>query len=283
MSEGFDLRRVLRQNLQMDELLGLGELPLAPGAIAELERPRSARPAVRPPAAPAVRAAARRASAAVTPSGEKKGPYQPPAGLEGSDRALHLQVIDADEVMGCTSCGLSASRTHTVFGQGNPEARLVFVGEGPGFDEDRTGLAFVGKAGQLLTQMIQAMGTDRDEVFICNIVKCRPPNNRDPAPEEVLACSPYLMRQLEIIQPEVIVALGAPAARTLLRSNDGIGRLRGRFHDFRLGGPLEGGEPIKLMPTYHPAYLLRTPADKAKAWSDLQQVMAVLGLKQPGR
>ena len=155
----------------------------------------------------------------------------------------------------------------------------MFVGEAPGFDEDRQGLAFVGRAGQLLTRMIQAMNLTRQEVFICNVLKCRPPDNRDPAPDEVSACSPYLMQQLEIIRPEVIVALGAPAARTLLRSNDGIGRLRGRFHDFYIDGPL-GGDPTPLMPTYHPAYLLRSPQQKAKSWADLQQVMAKLGLER---
>jgi DNA polymerase len=141
-------------------------------------------------------------------------------------------------------------------------------------------LAFVGRAGQLLTKMIEAMTLTRDEVFICNVLKCRPPENRDPAADEILACSPYLMRQLEIIRPEVIVALGAPAARTLLQTSDSIGRLRGRFHDFYIEGPL-AGNPTPLMPTYHPAYLLRSPQQKGKAWADLQAVMAKLGLERP--
>jgi DNA polymerase len=168
-----------------------------------------------------------------------------------------------------------------VFGQGSANAAVVFVGEAPGFEEDRQGLAFVGPAGQLLTRMIVAMTLTREEVFICNVLKCRPPNNRDPAPDEVAACSPYLMKQLEIIQPEVIVALGAPAARTLLGTKASIGQLRGRFHDFYLEGPL-GGSAIPLMPTYHPAYLLRSPNQKAKSWADLQVVMEKLGLKRPG-
>ncbi|MHC4610451.1 MAG: uracil-DNA glycosylase, partial [Planctomycetota bacterium] len=150
----------------------------------------------------------------------------------------------------------------------------------PGSEEDRQGLAFVGRAGQLLTKMIEAMTLTRDEVFICNVLKCRPPENRDPAADEILACSPYLMRQLEIIRPEVIVALGAPAARTLLQTSDSIGRLRGRFHDFYIEGPL-AGNPTPLMPTYHPAYLLRSPQQKGKAWADLQAVMAKLGLERP--
>jgi DNA polymerase len=127
------------------------------------------------------------------------------------------------------------------------------------------------------------MGLTRDDVFICNVLKCRPPNNRDPAADEIAACSPYLMEQLATIQPEVIVALGAPAARTLLQSTQGIGRLRGRFHDFHISGTPLVGDPIPLMPTYHPAYLLRSPGEKKKAWEDLQQVMQRLGLALPGR
>jgi DNA polymerase len=173
---------------------------------------------------------------------------------------------------------LHQGRTQTVFGQGHPSARLVFVGEAPGFEEDRTGLAFVGRAGQLLTNMIQAMSLTRDEVFICNVLKCRPPNNRDPAADEISACSPYLFEQLSIIQPEVIIALGSPAAKTLLNTGESIGRLRGRFHDFYLSGLPGVGAAVPLMPTYHPAYLLRNPADKAKTWDDLQKVMAKLGL-----
>lgn len=200
---------------------------------------------------------------------------------EVADKAGRLRVLDEKHVKGCTRCGLAKTRTQTVFGQGNPDARLVFVGEAPGFEEDRQGLAFVGKAGQLLTRMIGAMGLDRDDVFICNVLKCRPPENRDPAADEVLACSPYLREQLETISPEVIVALGAPAAKTLLATAQGIGRMRGRFHDYFLSGTAGVGESVPLMPTYHPAYLLRSPGEKGKAWADLQMVMDLLGLERP--
>jgi DNA polymerase len=157
----------------------------------------------------------------------------------------------------------------------------VFVGEAPGRDEDQQGLAFVGRAGQLLTKMIEAMGLTRDEVFICNILKCRPPNNRDPAPDEVSSCWPYLDEQLRTIRPEVIVTLGKPAVQTLLRTNEAIGRLRGVWHEYYTSGTPMVGEPTPLMPTYHPAYLLRNPNDKGKAWSDLKMVMAKLGLPIP--
>lgn len=193
-------------------------------------------------------------------------------------KAEQLRQLDEDEVRECTRCGLHESRTQTVFGQGNPAARLVFVGEAPGFQEDRDGLAFVGRAGKLLTDMIAAMGLRRDDVFICNVLKCRPPGNRDPLADEILACNTFLRRQLMIIQPEVLVALGAPAAKTLLATAQSIGKLRGRFHDYDLAGMGAAASTIPLMPTYHPAYLLRNPAEKRKVWEDLQKVMALLGL-----
>ncbi len=168
-----------------------------------------------------------------------------------------------------------------MFGQGSALPRVVFVGEAPGYEEDKQGLAFVGRAGQLLTRIISAMGMKREEVYICNVLKCRPPQNRDPSAEEILACSPYLRAQLEILQPEVLVALGAPAAKTLLNTADGIGRLRGRFHDYYLSGVTGEGPSIALMPTYHPAYLLRNPSEKVKAWDDMQLVMSRLGLTDP--
>ncbi|MBN2562145.1 MAG: uracil-DNA glycosylase [Phycisphaerae bacterium] len=192
--------------------------------------------------------------------------------------------MDADEVKPCTRCGLATTRTKTVFGQGSPTARIVFVGEAPGHDEDVSGEAFVGRAGRLLTDMIQkGMGLRREDVYICNVLKCRPPNNRTPALDEIAACKDYLYRQLEIIHPEVIIALGAPAAQTLLGTRDGIGRLRGHFHDFYPGGSALMGDAIPLMPTYHPAYLLRSPGEKAKAWVDLKTVMARLGIPIPTR
>jgi len=199
------------------------------------------------------------------------------------ERAERLRVLDETHVKGCTRCGLCKTRTQTVFGQGDPAARLVFVGEAPGHEEDKQGLAFVGRAGQLLTRMIAAMGLTREEVFICNVLKCRPPENRDPQADEILACGPFLREQLSIISPEVFVALGAPAAKTLLNTVETIGRLRGRYHDYYLSGVTGEGPSIPLMPTYHPAYLLRNPAMKGKAWEDLKMVMERLGLTPPGR
>ena len=174
------------------------------------------------------------------------------------------------EIGDCTRCRLSGHRTNLVFGVGNPRARLVFVGEAPGRDEDVQGEPFVGRAGQLLTEIItKGMRLRREDVYICNVIKCRPPDNRNPEPDEVATCEPFLLRQVQLIGPEVIVALGKFAAQTLLRSKAPITKLRGRWHDFH---------GIKLMPTFHPAYLLRNPADKRLVWEDVQQVMAALGI-----
>jgi DNA polymerase len=194
-----------------------------------------------------------------------------------------LDALNDEYVRGCTKCVLHEKRTKTVFGQGNPRPDLVFVGEGPGADEDMQGLAFVGRAGQLLTRMIEAMTLKREDVYITNIVKCRPPNNRTPSDGETATCSPYLFRQLAILRPKVIVALGRPASQTLLATGAPIGRLRGQFHQFPPAA-LRRPElpPIKLMPTFHPAYLLRSPGEKGKAWSDLMQVMTYLGIPIPG-
>jgi uracil-DNA glycosylase len=164
----------------------------------------------------------------------------------------------------CKRCKLCSGRKNLVFGVGNPKARLVFVGEGPGAEEDNQGIPFVGAAGQLLTKMIAAMGYSRDEVYICNVVKCRPPGNRNPEPDEIEACQPFLEAQLEAIRPSVIIALGKFAAQTLLRTDTPITRLRGQWREY-VG--------IPLMPTFHPAYLLRNPAEKKSAWTDLQAVM----------
>lgn len=211
------------------------------------------------------------------------GPRMAPRSVDAAANAERLRVLDETQVKGCRKCGLCETRTQTVFGQGSPAARLVFVGEAPGFEEDKQGLAFVGPAGQLLTRMIAAMGLSRDDVFICNVVKCRPPENRTPHADEILACNPYLQEQLSIIRPEVIVALGAPATKTLLNTAESIGRLRGRFHEYAVDGVLGEGPTISVMPTYHPAYLLRSPEEKGKVWADLQMVMARLGLKPPQR
>jgi DNA polymerase len=196
----------------------------------------------------------------------------PVAPADSSDREAALAAL-REELGECTRCPLHAGRTKIVFGEGDPAARLVFVGEGPGRDEDLSGRPFVGAAGKLLDRIIAAIGLRREDVYICNVVKCRPPNNRDPAPDEAAICGPFMRRQLALIRPEVVVALGKPAARFLLGTEAPIGQLRGRFHE------LDG---IKLMPTYHPAYLLRNPAGKRPVWEDMKQVRDLLGLAPAG-
>jgi DNA polymerase len=201
--------------------------------------------------------------------------------LSPEEKAAALAEMDETEVKGCTKCALCKGRTNTVFGEVNADADLVFVGEGPGADEDASGRPFVGRAGELLTKMIIAMGLSRDDVFICNMVKCRPPGNRAPAPEEVQACWDYLIRQLQTIQPKVIVTLGNPATQNLLQTRTGITKLRGQFQQLPdIGAGLAG---IAVMPTFHPAYVLRqyTPDNRRKVWSDLQQVMGALGMAAP--
>jgi uracil-DNA glycosylase len=179
-----------------------------------------------------------------------------------------------EDIGDCTRCKLHKGRTKIVFGTGNPNADLMFVGEGPGRDEDLSGEPFVGRAGKLLTDMIKAMGLERADVYIANVVKCRPPENRLPEKDEIATCSPFLMRQIDAIKPKVICTLGSCSAQTLLQTAQGISKLRGEWFDFR---------GTKLMPTYHPAYLLRNPAAKPEVWKDLQKVMAVLGLQPKKR
>lgn len=202
--------------------------------------------------------------------------------LSREEAVAALAALDQSHVRKCEKCPLHRGRKQTVFGTGNPRPDLVFVGEGPGADEDEQGLPFVGRAGQLLTAMIAAMTLTREQVFICNVVKCRPPGNRTPTDDEMAACLPYLVRQLAILRPKVIVTLGRPASQTLLGSTTAIGQLRGRWHDFPT--PALAGLSLsqcRLMPTFHPAYLLRSPGEKGKSWSDLKEVMSVLGLKPP--
>jgi DNA polymerase len=170
----------------------------------------------------------------------------------------------SQEMVNCQLCQLSKTRHNIVFGEGNPNAQIVFVGEAPGADEDQQGLPFVGKAGQLLTKIIEAMGIKRKDVYICNILKCRPPENRNPLPEEITFCEPFLKKQLQAISPKVICALGAVAAKALLKTDVTISLLRGRFHTYN---------GMKLMPTYHPAYLLRNPSAKKQVWEDVQMIM----------
>jgi DNA polymerase len=207
-------------------------------------------------------------------------PSKPEYGV--ADPAKALKIIRED-LGDCTRCRLhKQGRKQIVFGVGNPKTELMFIGEAPGADEDQQGEPFVGRAGQLLNNMIKAMGLEREQVYIANIIKCRPPNNRTPERDECETCSPFLMRQIAVIKPKVIVALGAVAAKSLLAINDSMSNLRGRWYDFRPAGA-RSNDPAwtsaKLAVTYHPAFLLRDPRQKKEAWKDLQMVMKELGLK----
>jgi DNA polymerase len=184
-------------------------------------------------------------------------------------RAEWLKILRND-IGDCTRCRLSKARKTVVFGDGNPRARLMFIGEGPGKEEDIQGKPFVGDAGQLLTRLIERMGFKREDVYIANIVKCRPPSNRDPKDDEIAACLPILKKQIRMISPEVIMTLGRIAAQALLEINTPISRLRGKFIEY---------EGIYIMPTFHPAYLLRNPKDKILVWADAQKVLSKLGVE----
>ena len=209
----------------------------------------------------------------ISPRKAFNAPPEVTAAVPAADRASALQLIRED-IGDCTRCALHKGRNKIVFGDGSPTARLMFVGEGPGADEDAQGIPFVGKAGQLLNNMIAAMGLKREEVYIANVVKCRPPGNRTPEPDEGNTCSPFLFRQIDVIRPQVIVALGATAATYLLGQRQPLAGLRGRVHAFR---------GSQLIITYHPAYLLRDPRQKKEAWADLQLAMRELGLKPPAK
>jgi uracil-DNA glycosylase len=222
-----------------------------------------ARPVAAPPAAPPKGGLEQRSMFAPDPPPKAPAPG-PPRTLE----EVRAELGD------CKRCKLCSGRTNIVFGVGNPKAELVFVGEGPGADEDAQGIPFVGKAGQLLTKMIEAMGFTRDEVYICNVVKCRPPGNRNPEPDEIDACEPFLKAQLDAIRPKAIVTLGKFASQTLLRDSTPITRLRGMWRTY---------QGVPLMPTFHPAYLLRSPGEKKLAWADLKQVMKMFGKEPPQR
>jgi DNA polymerase len=191
--------------------------------------------------------------------------------LPTADKVARLAAMETKEVRCCTQCRLCEKRTKTVFGEGDADAKIMFIGEGPGENEDLQGRPFVGRAGELLNKMIIGMGLKREQVYICNIVKCRPPGNREPAPDEVATCTPFLERQIEIIRPRVIVTLGRPAVQHMLQQKISITRLRGQWQTWR---------GIRLMPTFHPAYILRnyTPETRKAVWSDLQQVMQEIGL-----
>ena len=189
------------------------------------------------------------------------------AGLRVPVRVETLELLRETQIGDCQRCKLCKTRKKIVFGSGNPQANLVFVGEAPGADEDEQGQPFVGRAGKLLTKMIEAMGLSRDQVYICNVIKCRPPDNRNPEPEEINSCEPFLKKQLALIKPQVIVALGRYACQSLLKTEGSLSAFRGQWREY---------EGIDLMPTFHPAYLLRSPSKKKEAWEDLQKVMSKL-------
>lgn len=263
---------------------GAEELPTDPEALRRFDRVtanasvQERRPAQAPAPAPApapaqvqAPAPARAPAPAQAPAPAPARAPLPTAPLDDAAKRVRLQQLEQVAAT-CNRCGLHAGRTNPVFARGNPGAELMFVGEGPGADEDAQGLPFVGKAGQLLDKMIEAMGYRPEDVYIANIVKCRPPNNRKPEPSEMAACIGYLHEQIALIRPRAIVALGATACEGLLGVS-GITRLRGTWRLYR-------GE-IPVMPTFHPAYLLRTPEAKREVWSDLQQVMQRLGKALP--
>ncbi len=272
------LSGALRGHLEWQRVLGVTEIPRASAELARSRGPAEEAGEEHRGEEPRSRSPAQARESSSAPSAAPSAPLALPRGpverLDAGQRATRLAVI-ANEVAACTSCRLHETRTQTVFARGNGSAALCFVGEGPGADEDAQGLPFVGKAGQLLDKMIAAMGFDRDEIYVANICKCRPPKNRKPEPDEMAACVGYLERQLDLIQPEVIVALGATAVQGLLGTTEGITRLRGKWKLYR--------GRIAVMPTFHPAYLLRTPTAKRDVWNDLQAVLRQMGRQVPGK
>ena len=246
---------------------GLTAIQTAPHVASEPTRPVfSEEPPLSQPKTPAPAKSALHFESVIAPDDSSL--------FEVADKVQDDTLLKIQQDIGpdCTRCKLHKGRHTIVFGDGSPNAKLVFVGEGPGADEDAQGLPFVGRAGKLLTQMIEAMGLQRKDVYICNVVKCRPPENRAPEPDEVAACSPYLLRQIDAINPKIVVCLGASAAKALLNTTRGISSFRGEWLEWR---------GRKLMATFHPAYLLRNPPAKADVWKDLQKVMAELGLQLP--
>lgn len=275
-------RTILRQKLESLQRSGVQQLPRPPQRIlpivqevAVVAEPPPERPpgSVRPsrPAAAPVRPAATPAAAS-PPRAASAGPVVPAAPLAPDQRTEALAAL-RQQVALCRRCAeLAEKRTQTVFGAGNLQTRLCFLGEAPGADEDRQGEPFVGAAGQLLSKIIAACTLRREDVYILNVLKCRPPGNRTPMPEEVANCRAFFERQLEIIQPEFICCLGAVAAQTLLRTTRPVGQLRGKFHDYR---------GSKVVVTYHPSYLLRTPDMKRHTWDDMKMLMQAMGIPIP--
>jgi uracil-DNA glycosylase len=283
-----DVRRVLAERLRYYNELGIYDFyrrPQPPASSLAIAEPDLEGPA--PPPRPEQREEMPRKSAVIAkPASEPVVQVLDPKPEQNvADPVAALKLIRED-LGDCTRCKLhQQGRKQIVFGVGNPQADLMFVGEGPGADEDAQGEPFVGRAGQLLNNMIKAMGLRREDVYIANVVKCRPPGNRTPERDECDTCSPFLMRQIAVIKPDVIVALGAVAAKNLLAINAPMAELRGRFYDFMPTGA-RGNDPwqgAKLAVTYHPAFLLRDPRQKGEAWKDLQMVMKYLGLKLPGK
>jgi uracil-DNA glycosylase len=269
------LTEALRAHAEWQQACGTGGLPPAsrePLAVSrELGEPRPEK------LAPAAPIAVERAPAPSVPVSSPAAPAELTANgsrLTAEERQRSLTVL-ADTVKSCTRCVLHEARTQTVFARGNGSSGLCFIGEGPGADEDAQGFPFVGAAGQLLDKMIAAMGIARDDVYVCNIVKCRPPKNRAPEPDEMSACMPYLTEQLSLIEPQVIVALGKTAVQGLFGTVEGITRIRGRWRLYQ--------GRIAVMPTFHPAYLLRNPAAKREVWTDLQLVLKHMGRSVPGK
>jgi uracil-DNA glycosylase len=280
------LRRALADRLRYYHELGIYDFYRRPPLVSEaavIDAVSST------PSQPELREemAARKSAVVATVAEEGIFEMQPPKPEYGiADPIAALKIIRED-LGDCTRCKLhKQGRKQIVFGVGNPRANLMFVGEGPGADEDAQGEPFVGRAGQLLNNMIKAMGLQREDVYIANIVKCRPPGNRTPEPDECDTCSPFLMRQIATIKPKVVVALGATAAKNLLAMNSSLGELRGRFYDFKPAG-VRSDDPAwpgaRLAVTYHPAYLLRDPRQKGEAWKDLQMVMKYLGIQPQKR
>jgi len=277
-----ELTAALLAHAEWQKVTGASGLPAATREHARARAPEVPEPVEEQPAASSerrvepVRVAPARPALQPERSAEP-APARPAVALPAAvsdpvERKRQLELVAA-EVRECVACGLHSTRTQTVFARGTGSSRLCFVGEGPGADEDAQGEPFVGAAGQLLDKMIEAMGFSRDEVYVANIVKCRPPKNRKPEPDEMAACSPYLERQLALLEPEVIVALGATAVQGLLGTSEGITRLRGKWKLYK--------GRIAVMPTFHPAYLLRTPTAKRDVWSDLQAVLRQMGRSPP--
>ncbi|MGD0573586.1 MAG: uracil-DNA glycosylase [Sedimentisphaerales bacterium] len=267
MKSNPDIKKVIRQHAEMAEFFS-GGLTVKKTSLVAGDSPASA--------------LAQSETGSLDKNESRVTSHEPRATVSAPASPEVIKELEdiAEQTRKCRKCELGSLRKNAVPGEGNTSARIMFVGEAPGADEDTQGRPFVGRAGQLLDKIITACGLKREDVWIGNILKCRPPDNRDPKPEEIIACIPYLQRQIELINPEIIVALGAHAAKTLLDTPKAIGQLRGIFHEYIPG---IGHKPIKLMPTFHPAYLLRNYSDdnRRKVWEDMKKVLAELGLPVP--